>query len=108
MTTTWLGKITSAEFGFGGYDDAMFGLSLTFQGGGVGICDFIGTWATWSEGCKWSMDDQADVFAETVNRLRDTLKAAKCKHVGELIGVPVEVTIDGNRLKSWRVLEEVI
>lgn len=61
-----LGKIVRAEFGFGGYDNAMIGLSLTFEMEGSGVSAFKGTWATWSERCKWTLADQAQIFAEVV------------------------------------------
>lgn len=103
----WLGKITSAEFGFGGYDDAMIGLSLTFVGD-YSVSDFEGTWTTRSERAQWSVEDQRGHFADAVIKLRDTLAAAKQRHVGQLVGVPVEVTTKNGRLESWRVLTEVL
>ena len=41
-------------------------------------------------------------------RLNALLQDAKVTHVGELVGVPVEVTFDGMTLQSWRVLKEVL
>ena len=105
----WLGKITKAEFGFGGYDDAMIGLSLTFEGSGYGTSSFKGTWSIErSERAMWTEEDRVQEIFEAVWLLKDTLSKAKKKHVGQLVGVPVEVTCEGNMLKSWRVLEEVL
>jgi hypothetical protein len=36
------------------------------------------------------------------------LKDAKVNSVDQLKGKPVEVTFDGNMLKSWRILTEVL
>ena len=110
MTEKKIGKIKVASFGFGGYDDAMMGLSLTFGSDkeGWGVSDFKGTWANRSEFAKWTEEDQRKAFADAVILLRDTLTAAKKKHVDQLIGVPVEVEFDNLTIKSWRILEEVL
>lgn len=106
-TDKWLGKIARAEFGFGGYDDAMVGLSLTFSGE-YGTTDFFGTWAARPASAEWTVESQRGHFADAVIKLRDTLGAAKCKHVAQLVGTPVEVTCERGRMVSWRVLEEVL
>lgn len=107
---TKIGKITEAEFGIGGYNDAQIGLSLTFgsRKESWGCGSFSGFWADRPDRAQWSEADQAARFAETMRLLRDTLRAANKQHVAELVGVPVECTFDGNILKSWRVLEEAI
>lgn len=105
----WLGKIIKAEFGFGGYDDAMIGLTLQFQGQVYTTQDFKGVWSTdRSQHAKWTEEDRVQQVFEAVWLLKDTLAKAKRKHVGQLVGVPVEVTSGGNMIKSWRVLEEVL
>jgi hypothetical protein len=104
----WLGKITVAEFGYGGYDDAMIGLTFCFVGE-YGTTDFFGTWAMPpSKSAAWSVADQRNHFADAVEKLNEILRLAKKKHVGQLVGVPVEVTSQGGLLKSWRVLTEVL
>jgi hypothetical protein len=85
----------------------MMGLTIVITGG-FGVADFFGTWATRSERAEWTVDVQRGYFADAVEKLRDTLTAAKCKHVGKLVGTPVEVICEGGLLKSWRVLEEVL
>lgn len=104
-----LGKITRFDVGMGGYDDAMFGLSVTFafQGGGVG--DFIGTWAHKPDhNHKWTLEDQSRYWADMCRQMIELMRKAKVKTTAEMVGIPVEVTLDGNRLSSWRVLEEVL
>lgn len=106
--TTKLGHISKVGFGFGGYDDAMFGLTVSLQGESWGVKDFKGWWAVRPETAQWSKEEGVKIHAETMLFILDLLKAAKKKDVTELKGVPVEVTFDGQRLQSWRILTEVI
>jgi len=101
----WLGRITKAEFGFGGYQEAMFGLSVTLEGKGSGVGDFKGAWAIErSERAKWTEEDRQQQIFEAVWMVKEILEKAKKQHVSQLKGIPVEVTCEGNMLKSWRVL----
>lgn len=108
-----IGKIQKISVGFGGYQDAMLGLSVDLgsdrEAWGVG--DFKGFWGPdieHSERCKWSEQSRRDAHADTMLFVGTLLRDAKKNHVEELRGVPVEVTFDGNALKSWRILTEVI
>lgn len=111
MNEVLLGKIRRAEFGYGGYDDAMFGASFDFDLNGIGIGDFWGFWPMTmarSEHTKWSDAQREHHFLDMQCRIEKTLADAKVKHFDQLVGIPVEVTIEGNRLQSWRVLTEVL
>ena len=109
MIETRLAKISKAKFGFGGYQDAMIGLSVSFSGDGWGTSDFKGAWAIKrSEGAKWTDHERISTLGETVMFLNDLLTQAKKNNVAELAGTPVEVTFDGMRMTSWRVLTEVL
>lgn len=104
-----LGKIVRASFGFGGYQDAQIGLSLTFEGPGWGVCHFDGHWSVErTDRSPWTEHDRLSSLGRTVMGLARILKKAKKKSVAELAGVPVEVTFNGNVLDSWRILEEVL
>lgn len=104
-----LGKITRAQFGRGGRDDCMVGLSLTFQGKGWGVCDFMGFWSLErSERCEWSEDDRLKEIGRVGMKLAELLQKTGGKDVSDLVNKPVEVTFEGNVLKSWRLLEEVL
>lgn len=104
-----LGKIRSVRFGYGGYQDAMFGVSFDLGGKSWGVGDFWGTWADDPDkGCKWTKEDQSKIFAETTRKLRNLMQKADKQEITKLVGVPVEVVFDGQKLKSWRVLEEVV
>lgn len=104
-------KIDRADFGFGGYDDCMFGLSLGFSGDGSGVGTFYGFWPLSEnphEYAKWTKESQFKAALKAQLVLEKTLNDAKKKHVGELKGTPVEVEIVDNCFKSFRVLTEVL
>jgi hypothetical protein len=111
-TRTELGKIESAYFGIGGYQDAQIGLHVSLQGSGWGVCDSNCAWDAetiqWSEHCKWSEDERDARYTRIVRYISKLLKDAKVDSVDKLKGVPVEVTFDGMTLKSWRILAEVL
>jgi hypothetical protein len=108
-----IGKITEISVSFGGYQDAMLGLSVTLGSdkGSWGVGDFKGFWGPdikHSASCKWSEQSRRDAHADTMLFIGELLFAAKKRKVEELRGVPVEVTFEHNMLKSWRVLTEAI
>ena len=107
-----LGKITVAKFGLGGYQDAMIGLHVCFEFGGSGVCDTKSYWDSnvieCSDHCKWTEEDRSAAYADIMRFVSDTLSAAKVSEVSQLVGKPVEVTMKGNTLESWRVLTEVL
>ena len=106
-----LAHIASVRLGRGGYQDAMFGVSFTFRSGGMGVGDFWGFW-DWDTSCpkraKWSEEDRSSYAVDWLKRLADVMRSARKQEVHELVGVPVALTFEGNRLASWRVLTEVI
>ena len=104
-----LGKITHFDVGLGGYDGAMFGMSVTMNCDGCVVADFDGTWAHQpKETYQWTVEDQTKSWGEMCRRVAKLMKQAKATSCAEMIGKPVGVTFDGNRLKSWRILEEVL
>jgi hypothetical protein len=115
---TELGKITSATFGIGGYNDAMFGLSLGFSFGEKGVygCGtFVsGGWAYGvvdpdSKHSKWNEKDRSTQMAVMCKEICQILSDAKVYDVTKLVGKPVEITSKGwNDLESWRILTEVL
>lgn len=108
MIETKLGKIQSVKFGYGGYDDAMIGISFTLGGEGWGCGDFWGWWTTSiSSGTKWTQDDRIKYLGEVTWRIKQLLVDARVETIDQLKNVPVEITFDANVLKSWRILKEV-
>lgn len=103
-----LGRIEKASFGCGGYQNAMIGLSLTLASPGSVWDDFWGTFPP-KPGDENKDTAALMVLGTCCLRLSDILTKAKVTSVDNLVGVPVEITLNGrNTLKSWRVLEEVL
>ena len=107
-----IGKINSIRLGYGGYQDAKFGLSVDIASSkeAWGVIDFKGFWSTDmnSKDCKWTEKDRDSSFAETMRLINKLLRESKKQSLNQLKGTPVEVTFDGMALKSWRILTEVI
>jgi hypothetical protein len=107
-----LGKITSCEFGFGGYQDAMMGLKLSFLGPWGGCGSFIsGGWQasiTVGEYTKWTDEERNQQRVEMVEKIDKILSDAKVDSISQLKGMPVECEIEGNTIKDWRILTEVL
>jgi hypothetical protein len=105
-----LAKISSVRVGFCGYQDAMIGFEMAFVGKGWGIGGWVR--AAWfdgpSEHAKWTVEDRAKTLAEAVMEIGQILRDAEVNDVSELVGIPVEVTIENNTFKSFRVLTEVL
>ena len=107
-----LGKIEDIRFGLGGYQGAMLGLHVTLGNSGWGVGDSRANWDAeqikWTENTQWSESDRDKWFSEIMRYVSKLLKEAKVDSVDKLKGKQVEVTFDGNMLKSWRILTEVL
>ena len=106
-----LGKISSLRFGFGGYQNTQLGISIKITGETWGVCDFYGTWGPkikCTEHTNWTEQDRDAMYARTVRRIGELLIDAKVDCIRDLEGTPVEVEFEGQEMKSWRVLTEVI
>ena len=104
-----LGKIKRFDIGLGGYDGAMFGLTVDLGSDGWGVSDFIGTWSRKpDEYCKWTEADQIKHLGEMCRLVADLMIKAKVQTAADMVGIPVEITFDYNKLSSWRILEEVL
>lgn len=107
---TELGKITHVSCGFGGYDDAQIGIGFVLEGEDFNISTpFYGAWGHGpGTSANWTEEDRIKSLGETFIKIRDWLRAAKVKDISSLKGIPVECIFDGNRLKEWRILTEVL
>ena len=104
-----LGKIERVSFGYGGYQECMIGISFDLSCGVYGVSDFWGNWnLERSDGAQWTEQDRINSLGEMVMRINTLLQQAKVDSVDRLKGIPVEVVFDGQRLKEWRVLTEVL
>ena len=107
-----LGKISSTHFGLGGYQGACLGLHLAFTMDGSGVGTSIDWWDVnmieWSDRSEWTEETRSAGYDGIMRKLSDILHAAKVDDVSKLVGIPVELTFEGNTLKDWRVLREVL
>jgi len=107
-----LGKIEKVYFGYGGYQDMQFGLTVVLSFDGCGSVDFIsGGWGETvqvDQYTKWTEKDRQIQRAKMVKEIDKLLKDAKVKTIDELKGKPIEITNEGLTLKSWRILTEVL
>jgi hypothetical protein len=109
MTKTMLGKISGCLFGL---LDRQIGLHLTFFcSDGSGVCDSFSMWDTSvkvTQSTMWTEKDRDKQYTSIVRRVSDVLMQAKKTDTSKLVGTPVELTIEDNTLRSWRVLTEVL
>jgi len=106
---TELGKIQRVRVGFGGYQDAQFGVWWVLGGDGWGVQDGDGCWVTEiTAGTKWTEDGRSEQLAKIMRDLMTKCREAKVENVDALADKPIEVEFDGNLLKSWRILTEVL
>lgn len=111
--TKHLGKITSVNFGLGGYQESMLGLHICFTlEDNSYICTDKCTWdfATieHTKHSKWTEQSRMDKYADIMCFVSKILNYAKVRHISELKNVPVEIVLDGTSLHNWRVLQEVL
>lgn len=107
-----LGKIETVSFGHGGYQDACIGIHFTFSFNGTGCCTSKCAWdanmVDASEYTKWTEEDRSKQYDEIVRYISSLLNDAKVNSIDKLKNIPIEAEFDGNALKDWRILTEVI
>lgn len=110
MEERYLGKITEANYGLGSDRDFTFGLQLSFSFDGKGADDPYHLINMEDPGPyhNFNLEEQNRVIVKESRFLYRLLKDAKCRYVSELVNKPVEVTVDGHLLKSFRILTEVL
>jgi len=117
MSKEYLGKIESAKFGIGGYQDACIGLHFSFAFDGCGVGNSIDTWdperIKWTDRCRWTEEERTQNLAGIVRKASKLLSDAKVTDFSQLVGKPVILTFSNNgglgeRLESWRIMTEVL
>lgn len=106
-----LGKIASLRVGRGGYQDAMFGVTVSLSMQNSGVSDFKGTWdqsIKVTSSTRWTEADRSRQFDDVMRWLDEQCRIAHVDDVMKLVGKPVEATLQGNSLRSWRLLTEVL
>lgn len=109
MNEKFLGKIDFAEFGTFRDYPFLIGLQLGFTMGGNGGVMCGGKYTVnISPACKWSAEERQKTITIRIEHINKILKEAKVNYVSELINKPVEVEIENNTFKDFRILTEVL
>ena len=105
-----LGKIKSVTIGYCGYQDGEIGFQFTLGGENWNVVApaYSACASDPDERCKWTKEDQLEALGTAWLSIRDLIRDAKVKDVRKLVGIPIEATFDGQLLKSWRILSEVL
>ena len=109
MTGKILGKIDFAEYGTVKDYPFLIGLQLGFKlGDGTHVMDGGSNTINISKECKQEEAERESVITVSVEKVYQILKDAKVNYVSELVNKPVEVTIEKNCFKDFRILTEVL
>lgn len=103
-----LGKIDFVEFGTMRDYPFQLGLQLGFSMSGSGVMDAGKYTVNMSPDCHWEMETRNSNLAESLDHVTRILKDAKVNYVSELLGKPVEVTLEDGVFKDFRILTEVL
>jgi hypothetical protein len=107
-----LGKIKSVRFGIGGYQDCQLGIHFDLGTDSWGVTDSKSVWdpetIKRTQHTEWSEEDRNKLMIEVMRHTSSILKDAKVTNIVDLKGKPIEVTMEGNMLKEWRILTEVL
>lgn len=106
--TKYLGKIDSVHFGFNRDRPFLFGLELTFKFDGNSYVTSVKDTVNISEECKWDTLERRKGITECIDRIAKIMRDANVNDVKDLKNTPVEITLDGNLFKDYRILTEVI
>ena len=112
-----LGKIKSCELVIrDGVIGFVFDLSLS--GGSSGVTDTKNMWRTIKEvkhrheathdRYKWTVEDRNNYLISSVDTINQLMNDANVYKFSDLKDIPVEVTLDGFSLVSFRILTEVL
>ena len=108
MVTKELGKMTFAEFGTVRDYPFLIGLQLGFRMDGSGVMDGGKYTVNISPECKWKEMNREATIIKSIEEVNRILKDAKVNYVSELLNKPVEVTMECNTFKDFRILTEVL
>ena len=104
-----LGKIDFADYGTIKDYPFLIGLQLGFKlGDGCGIMDGGKYTVNIGKHCRWEESDRAIAVTASVEKVHQILKDAKVNYISQLVNKPVEVIIEKNTFKDFRILTEVL
>lgn len=109
MTGKVLGKIDFVEFGTIKDYPFLIGLQVGFKlADGCGIMCGGKYTVNIDKQCRWEETERQQAITVTIENLYKLLKDAKVNYVSELLNKPVEVEIEKNTFKDFRILIEVL
>ncbi|MGH1313721.1 hypothetical protein ACQVWH_12360 [Bacillus toyonensis] len=110
MDGKFLGKIVKAEFGTNRDRPFLMGLQFEFRfDGNSGVNCGGRHLVNVSEHCKWDSQEQKNTaYQKVLKDLQTILDEAKVNTVSELAGKPIEITIENQMYKEFRILTEVL
>ncbi|MED1436940.1 MULTISPECIES: hypothetical protein [Bacillus cereus group] len=109
MEQKYLGKIVKAEFGTHRDRPFLMGLQLEFRFDNGGVSCGSRHLININNDCKWdSEEDKNTAYQRVLKELAFVLKEAKVNTVSELVGKPIEITIENQMYKSFCILTEVL
>lgn len=108
MTTKELGKITFAEFGTIRDYPFLIGLQLGFRMGGSAVMDGGKYTVNISKNANWRDLNREATITKSIEEVGRILEDAKINYISELLNKPVEVTMENNTFKDFRILTEVL
>lgn len=108
MTTKELGKITFAEFGTIRDYPFLIGLQLGFSIGNAGVMAGGKYTVNISPECKWKDLNREETITKSIEEVDRILNDVKVNYVSELLNKPVEVTMENDTFKDFRILTEVL
>ena len=106
--TKELGKIICAEYGILKGCPNLIGLQLGFSIGCKKVDDGGKYTVNVGTECKREDLNREETITESIEKVNQILKDAKVNYVSELLNKPVEVTIENNTFKDFRILTEVL
>ena len=106
--TKELGKIIFAEYGILKGCPNLIGLQLGFSIGCKKVDDGGKYTVNVGTECKREDLNREETITESIEKVNQILKDAKVNYVSELLNKPVEVTIENNTFKDFRILTEVL
>lgn len=108
MDGKFLGKINFVEYGTVTDYPFYMGLILGFKMNGYEVMSGIKYVVNISPDCRWEDVERQDAIIKNAEFIYGILKDAKVNYVSELLNKPVEVTIEKNTFKDFRILTEVL
>lgn len=110
MNGKFLGKISKAEFGSHSDRPFLMGLQLEFKfDSNSGVSDGGRHLINIGDNCQWESEEEKNVaYQHVLKNLSNVLKDAKVNHVSQLVGKPIEIEIENQMYKSFRILTEVL